>query len=153
LSGDARGGCVKIEDGSRNGFRDTGRGGGSKGDVVAEGNPEDTTRLRKGLFEERLRGARTSKAQTRGSLVIGFMHVQESSETDNGQIDTPNASISGEGALCFLLKRARPGLMRRLTLFWLDERHCGDAPEPRIIWRMIRAGVIDRPWVSLRQCE
>jgi len=63
---------------SRKGFRDTGRGGGSKG----EGGPleaGDAARLRKGLLEERLRfkvgEGRESKKANRISLAGGFMHV------------------------------------------------------------------------------
>jgi len=40
-----------VSAGSRNGFRDTGRGGGSS---KGEDRAGDTARLRKGLFEERL---------------------------------------------------------------------------------------------------
>jgi hypothetical protein len=58
LSGDDIGGCGKADE-SRNGFRDTGLGGGSRGDVClgdkAGDKAGDTARLRKGLFEERLR--------------------------------------------------------------------------------------------------
>jgi hypothetical protein len=55
LSGDVeKGDCgVFEENGSRKGFRDTGRGGGAEG--VYEGECGDAIRLRKGLLEERLR--------------------------------------------------------------------------------------------------
>jgi hypothetical protein len=69
LSGDLRGGSgnIFVEDASKKGFRDTGRGGGSNGDVgpLLAG---DAARLRKGLLEERLSvspgDGRESKVQT-----------------------------------------------------------------------------------------
>jgi hypothetical protein len=80
-------------------------------------------------------GERESKAQTRYALVIGLMHVHDAqfgnSETGDCKLDTPNTVISGEGVRCSQSKRARPGLTRRLTLFWLGERHCGDAMRSR----------------------
>jgi hypothetical protein len=53
LSGDVVGGCGKGE-ASRNGFRDTGRGGGSRGDVVRD-IPGDAARLRNGLLDGRFK--------------------------------------------------------------------------------------------------
>jgi hypothetical protein len=43
---------------SRKGFRDTGRGGASRGEARPDETLDDAARLRKGLFEERLRGSR-----------------------------------------------------------------------------------------------
>lgn len=68
LSGDTREGGIFVADASRKGFRDTGRGGGSRGELCPEEKPGDTARFRKGLFEERLRARpeeREPKAQTR----------------------------------------------------------------------------------------
>jgi hypothetical protein len=69
LSGDLRdaSGNIFVEDASKKGFRDTGRGGGSNGDVGPL-DAGDAARLRKGLLEERLSASpgdgRESKVQT-----------------------------------------------------------------------------------------
>lgn len=57
LSGDATGGdIIFVAEASRNGFRETGRGGGSKGERGAlDKEAGDAARFRKGLLEERLR--------------------------------------------------------------------------------------------------
>lgn len=44
---------------SRKGFRDTGRGGASRGEARPDDTVGDAARLRKGLLEERLRGSRS----------------------------------------------------------------------------------------------
>ncbi len=56
LSGDVDG-CVYGlgADASRKGFRETGRGGGSKGERWLSDGEGETARLRNGLLEERLR--------------------------------------------------------------------------------------------------
>lgn len=56
LSGDPASGLGTVfeEDASRNGFRETGRGGGSKGESCPSDKEGDAARLRKGLLEERL---------------------------------------------------------------------------------------------------
>lgn len=54
LSGDPTGGGGNEEDPSRNGFLETGRGGGSKGECWPSDKEGEVARLRKGLFEERL---------------------------------------------------------------------------------------------------
>lgn len=53
LSGDPTGGGGN-EDVSRNGFLETGRGGGSKGERCPSDKEGEVARLRKGLLEERL---------------------------------------------------------------------------------------------------
>ena len=85
LSGEATGGCGNdfVEDPSRNGFRETGLGGGaSKGERCSSDKEGDTARLRKGLLEERLRvspgDGRESIARNRIHwLADGFMHVHD----------------------------------------------------------------------------
>ena len=57
-----------VEAVSRKGFRDTGRGGGSIGEIWPEEKVGEMARLRKGLLDERLwesPGERESKSQTR----------------------------------------------------------------------------------------
>jgi hypothetical protein len=54
LSGDRTGGCGNVEGVSRNGFLETGRGGGSKGERCPSDKEGEVARLRKGLLEERL---------------------------------------------------------------------------------------------------
>jgi hypothetical protein len=54
LSGDPTGGGGNEEDPSRNGFLETGRGGGSKGERWPSDKEGEVARLRKGLLEERL---------------------------------------------------------------------------------------------------
>lgn len=51
------GGITLVEEGSRNGLRETGRGGGSKGDRGWEpfDKAGDAARFLKGLLDERLR--------------------------------------------------------------------------------------------------
>jgi hypothetical protein len=48
-------GTIFVAEASRKGFRDTGRGGGSKGECGCDPKDDgDAARLRKGLLEERL---------------------------------------------------------------------------------------------------
>jgi hypothetical protein len=84
LSGDpANGrGIVFVDEASRNGFRETGRGGGSKGERCPSDKEGDTARLRNGLLEERLSvspgDGRESTARNRILLLAdGFMHVHD----------------------------------------------------------------------------
>lgn len=58
LFGDVLKGERGLSDMSRKGFRDTGRGGASRGEESPDDTFGDAARLRKGLFEERLRGSR-----------------------------------------------------------------------------------------------
>lgn len=71
------GGKLFEDDASKKGFRDTGRGGASKGDVGLL-RAGDAARLRKGLLEERLRFRLEedgrSEEQT-GFVSGGFMHI------------------------------------------------------------------------------
>jgi hypothetical protein len=76
---------VVVEDVSRKGFRETGRGGGSKGERCPSDKEGDAARLRKGLLEERLsvspRDGRESIARNRIFLLAdGFMHVHDGEE-------------------------------------------------------------------------
>jgi hypothetical protein len=73
---------VIVEDASRNGFRETGLGGGSKGERCSSEKEGDAARLRKGLLEERLSvspgDGRESIARNRIFLLAdGFMHVHD----------------------------------------------------------------------------
>ncbi len=68
LSGDPTGGGGN-EDPSRNGFLETGRGGGSKGERCPSDKEGEVARLRKGLLEDRLSASpvdgRVSKTRNR----------------------------------------------------------------------------------------
>jgi hypothetical protein len=79
LSGELANGCeaLLVEDPSRKGFRDRGRGGASKGDAgpLEAGN---AARLRKGLLEERLRlrpGEGRESITAKQDLVSGRIHA------------------------------------------------------------------------------
>lgn len=84
LSGDPASGLGTVfeEEASRNGFRETGRGGGSKGESCPSDKEGDAARLRKGLLEERLSvspgDGRESTARNRILLLAdGFMHFHD----------------------------------------------------------------------------
>jgi hypothetical protein len=84
LSGELTGGCGNdfVEDASRNGFREAGLGGASKGERCPSDAGGDTARLRKGLLEERLRASPGDGPESIARnrilwLADGFMHVHD----------------------------------------------------------------------------
>ena len=74
-------------------------------------------------------GERESKAQTRYSLVIGFMHVHDAqfgcSETSDCKLDTLNTVISGEGHVVSVEARST----------WPDEETDLDLVGRATLWR------------------
>ena len=64
-----------IGDVSRKGFRDTGRGGASNGELLPEGKLGEAALLRKGLFEERFKVSPGERDSKTGYLVSFRVHA------------------------------------------------------------------------------